>query len=167
MKDAALPPTMIETSVSDGARTVGDVDSALAARLWLVVARLARRIRLETTDDLSPLQVSVLVRIEECSPLRLGELAQKEHVTAPTMTRVVAALADRGLIERAPDPWDGRSAQVSLSEAGREHVHRVRLARIAQVHSWLLDLTPAQRESASVAIPALEALVACHKENHL
>lgn len=135
------------------------VDAALAARLRLVVGRLARRIRLATPDDLPPLQFSALVTVEKCGPLRLGELAQKEAVSAPTMTKVLAALADRGLVERTPDPSDARSVQVSVSEAGGEQLNRIRSERTAMLDARLAGLTPDQRDVLRSAIPALEALV--------
>lgn len=135
------------------------VDPALAARLRLVVGRLARRIRLATPDDLPPLQFSALVTVEKCGPLRLGELAQKEAVSAPTMTKVLAALADRGLVERTPDPSDARSVQVSVSVAGNEQLNRIRSERTAMLDNRLAGLTDEQRELLRSAIPALEALV--------
>ncbi len=133
-------------------------DTDLAARLRIAVGRLHRRIRL-ATNDVPPLQLSTLVSIEQHGPLRLGELAAREAVTAPTMTRVLAALHERGLIVRTPDPADARSVRVALSELGGQVLAQVRSERTALLDARLARLTPAQRAALMTALPALEALV--------
>jgi DNA-binding MarR family transcriptional regulator len=132
-------------------------DPYLAARLRIAVARLSRRIRLDT-NDVPPLQLSTLASIEQHGPLRLGELAVRESVTAPTMTRVLAALDERGLIVRSPDPDDARSTQVALSEAGAQVLRDVRSQRTALLDARLARLTDEQRAAVVAALPALEAL---------
>lgn len=136
----------------------GTTDAQLAARLRIAVGRLHRRIRL-ASNDIPPLQLSTLVSIEQHGPLRLGDLAAREAVTAPTMTRVLGALDDRGLIVRAPDPRDARSVRVSISAVGRDVLQEVRSRRTALFDARLARLTPEQREALVAAIPALEALV--------
>jgi DNA-binding MarR family transcriptional regulator len=137
-------------------RTATDVQ--LATRLRLAVGRLHRRVRL-ASNDVPPLQLSTLVSIEEHGPLRLGELAAREAVTAPTMTRVLAGLDERGLIVRTPDPGDARSVRVSLSEQGRTVLEDVRSRRTALLDARLARLTDQQRAALVAALPALEALV--------
>ena len=70
-------------------------DDELAARLRLAVGRLHRRIRIDDSESLPPLQLSTLVTVELHGPLRLSELARREAVTAPTMSRVLTALDER------------------------------------------------------------------------
>jgi len=134
------------------------VDSELATRLRLAVGRLARRIRL-ATNDIPPLQLSALATLDKHGPLRSGELAQREAVTAPTMTRVLAALAERGLVVREADPTDARSVRVSLSPAGIDALTRIRSERTALLGARVARLTPEQRTALITALPALEALV--------
>jgi DNA-binding MarR family transcriptional regulator len=134
------------------------VDSELATRLRLAVGRLARRIRL-ATNDIPPLQLSALATLDKHGPLRSGELAQREAVTAPTMTRVLAALAERGLIVKEADPTDARSVRVSLSTAGVETLARIRSERTALLGARVARLTSEQRAALIAALPALEALV--------
>jgi DNA-binding MarR family transcriptional regulator len=136
------------------------VDTELASRLRLAVGRLARRLRLEGDSGLPPLQLSTLVTIELHGPLRLGELAQREAVTAPTMSRVLAALDERGAVDRRADPADARSTLVSVSAAGRETLSTVRSERTASMARRLDRLDTAQRTALVAALPALEALVA-------
>ena len=136
----------------------GSSELELAARLRVAVGRLARRIRLDS-NDVPPLQLSTLVSIQDHGPLRLGELAAREAVSAPTMTRVLAALDERGLIVRSQDPVDARSTLVALSPAGVEVLAEVRSRRTALVDARLARLTPEQRAALEAAIPALEAMV--------
>lgn len=138
--------------------TADGEEALLASRLRLAVGRLHRRIRL-ASNDVPPLQLSSLVSIENHGPLRLGELAQREAVSPPTMTRVLAALDDRGLIVRMPDPADARSTRVALSPAGARVLAAVRSQRTALLDARLARLDPDQRAALVAALPALEALV--------
>lgn len=133
-------------------------DAQLATRLRLAVSRLHRRIRL-ASNDIPPLQLSSLVSIEVHGPLRLGELAQREAVTAPTMTRVLAALDERGFIVRTPDPDDARSTRVTLSKEGAKALVEVRNRRTALLDARLARLSAEQRAALATALPALEALI--------
>jgi DNA-binding MarR family transcriptional regulator len=135
-------------------------DAEVASRLRLAVGRLARRLRLEGDGGLPPLQLSTLATIEAHGPLRLGELAQREAVTAPTMSRVLAALDQRGAIERSPDPADARSTLVSVSPSGYELIATVRSERTATLARRLVRLDAEQAAALVAALPALEALVA-------
>jgi DNA-binding MarR family transcriptional regulator len=93
--------------------------SALAGELRLACMRISRRIRFESSHEVPPHQLSVLSRLQD-APRTPGELAEAERVSPPSMTRTVAALVDRGLVERTPDPDDGRQVILSLTpEAGR------------------------------------------------
>jgi Zn-dependent protease/DNA-binding MarR family transcriptional regulator len=133
-------------------------DAALATRLRLAVGRLNRRIRL-ATNDVPPLQLSALVTLERHGPLRSGELAQREAVTAPTMTRVLTALTERGLVTRSAHPEDARSVMVAVTEEGAQTLSRIRSQRTALLGARLARLTPEQRAALDAAIPAIEALV--------
>ena len=135
-------------------------DPMLPARLRLAIGRLNRRIRVDSAAVLPPLQTSVLVTLEGHEPLRLSELARREAVTPPTMSRVLAALDDAGLLVRTPDPQDARSALVELSPEGRAMIERLRTERTAVLAERLERLAPEHREALAAAVPALEALVA-------
>jgi DNA-binding MarR family transcriptional regulator len=123
----------------------------LAARLRLVVGRLSRRIRVDGRESVPPLQLSAMVTIEERAPLRLSELARREGVSVPTMSRVLAALDEQGFVVRAPDPQDARGVLVRLSVAGEQ--------RLAQVRSHRTALVARRLERLDAALPALEALL--------
>src|ERR1700712_300797 len=149
---------------SSSAGAPGLDDPMLPARLRLAIGRLNRRIRVDSAAVLPPLQTSVLVTLEEHEPLRLSELARREAVTPPTMSRVLAALDDAGLLVRTPDPQDARSALVELSPAGRAMIEQLRTERTAILAERLARLAPEHREALAAAVPALEALVAMPSE---
>jgi DNA-binding MarR family transcriptional regulator len=136
-----------------------DEQTELAARLRLVVGRLHRRIRIDGRESIPPLQLSALVTVEQHGPLRLSELARREAVTAPTMSRVLAALDEQGLVIRTPDPHDARGVRIVLSEEGAARLAEVRSHRTALVARRLARLDDDERRSIVAAMPALEALL--------
>ncbi|MDN5919370.1 MAG: MarR family transcriptional regulator [Pseudonocardia sp.] len=148
---------------NSGTGTVSDrfagTDEELAARLRLAVGRLNRRIRIDDKESLPPLQLSTLVTVELIGPLRLSELARREAVTAPTMSRVLASLDEAGLVSRAADPGDARGVLISVSPAGVARLAELRSHRTALVARRLARLDDAQRAALEAALPALEALL--------
>jgi DNA-binding MarR family transcriptional regulator len=138
---------------------VSSDDTELASRLRLVVGRLHRRIRIDGRESVPPLQLSALVTVEERGPLRLSELARREAVSVPTMSRVLAALDEQRLVVRTPDPLDARGVLVTLSAEGERRLAAVRSHRTALVARRLRRLDAAQQASIRAALPALEALL--------
>jgi DNA-binding MarR family transcriptional regulator len=115
----------------------------VAARLHAASIRLLRTLRREDDGSgLSAPRLSALSVVVFAGPLSLAELAEAEQVRPPTMSRIVDALVDRGLITRVTDPRDRRSVRIAataegtqLLEAGRERrVHALigRLSRLAE-----------------------------------
>lgn len=139
--------------------TYSGTDEELAARLRLAVGRLNRRIRIDDKDSLPPLQLSTLVTVENHGPLRLSELARREAVTAPTMSRVLTALDEAGLVSRAADPGDARGVLISISPAGVSRLAELRSHRTALIARRLDRLDDLQRGALEAALPALEALL--------
>ena len=92
-----------------------------AARLRMAIVRTARRLRQEAAGaagELTPTSAAALATVERHGPLTPSELAEAERVKRPTATRTLRVLSEAGLVERAPDPEDGRSALVSITAAG-------------------------------------------------
>lgn len=131
-------------------------DDRLPLRLAIAVGRINRRIRADD-GSLSHAQLSALASIVGDGPLRPGDLARAEAVAAPTMTRVIAELEGRGLVERSPDPADGRAWALTATDAGRDAVTLARHQRAEHVEALMAGLDDAQRESIRQAIDALEA----------
>ncbi|MGO4592500.1 MarR family winged helix-turn-helix transcriptional regulator [Leifsonia sp. 2TAF2] len=130
-------------------------DDDVPGRLALAVGRLNRRIR-SSTGGLSHGQLSALSTIVRRGPIRPSEIAAIEVAAAPTITRIVAELESRGLVERMPDPEDRRSLFVSGTEAGTELLLEARSDRARAVAEVLGELTPEQVEAVRAALPALE-----------
>src|SRR5947208_13283808 len=111
-----------------------------AAHLRLVITRTARRMRQEAGSELRAPNASALTTIELHGPLTPSELAEIERVKRPTATRILRYLEAERLIERTPDPKDGRSSLISLSGEGRERLRRLRQRKNAYLARRMRDL---------------------------
>ena len=131
-----------------------------AARLRLAITRINRQLRQQTVGDLTLSQWSALVTMEEHGSMRIGDLADREGVSAPTATRLVASLEEKGLLERTPDPTDRRSSYVDISASGREKLNWVRQVRTAKLAQRLATLADEDVQRLLDVLPLLEALVA-------
>ena len=133
-----------------------------AARLRLAIVRTARRLRQEAAGagtELTPTAVSALATVERHGPLTPSELAEIERVKRPTATRTLRVLGEAGLVERAPDPIDGRSSLVSVNSAGRERLRRLRGRKNAYLARRMRDLPPADLETLDRAAEILEGIL--------
>ncbi|SDC75521.1 DNA-binding transcriptional regulator, MarR family [Rhodococcus tukisamuensis] len=120
---------------------------ALAGDLSLAVVRLARHLRGRRSDSqVSLTQLSAMSSLYEHGPMTPGGLAARERVQPPSMTRVIASLADAGLVVRAPHPTDGRQIIVSLTDAGRALLADETSAREKWMTDRLAALDPEQRD---------------------
>jgi DNA-binding MarR family transcriptional regulator len=131
----------------------------IAAHLRLVVTRAARRLRAEAGTGLGPSLGAALATVERFGPLSPSELADREGIRRPSATRLVAKLEEEGLVAREPDPEDGRSFRVSLTDAGREHIDDVRSRKDAFLTRRLEELSPEDRETLDRASDLLERLL--------
>jgi DNA-binding MarR family transcriptional regulator len=129
-----------------------------AARLRLVLVRLARALRHQGSTALTPSQLSALATLEELGPLRISALATVESVGAPVATRVVATLEELRLIERTVDADDKRAWLVELTDLGRETLAAVWGERTVGLSSRIDRLSPAERIKLEAALPALEKI---------
>ncbi|MDT0544511.1 MarR family transcriptional regulator [Streptomyces sp. DSM 41529] len=95
----------------------------------VVVGRLRRRFK-ETYDneELTPTQTAVLSRLSKEGPASTSDLAAAERVRPQSMAATLGVLDERGLIQRRPDPDDGRRQLISLSESGTAYVDDKRRA---------------------------------------
>jgi DNA-binding MarR family transcriptional regulator len=121
---------------------------------------LRRRLR-EVADgrDLTPSQTSVLSRLGKDGPSSASVLAVAEHVRPQSMATTLAALQERALIQRQPDPEDGRRQVVTLTVIGRERVEENRQAREVWLVRALRDeCTEDERQSVIGAMAVLERI---------
>ncbi|MFE2426650.1 MarR family winged helix-turn-helix transcriptional regulator [Actinacidiphila soli] len=121
--------------------------------------RLSRRLRHQRVDEsLSPTEMSVLGTLARCGSATPGELARKEHVQPPSMTRIVAMLEAKGLVRRDPHPDDRRQVVVRQTEQAEAMLSESRRKR----NAWLAQLTERlsdeERAVLREAAPVLEKL---------
>ena len=131
----------------------------LPARLRLAIARMARRLRQEAGDELSPSSMAALATIENHGPLTPSELAEYEGIKRPTATRVLQRLLETGLIERTADPTDGRSAVVSVTRDGAALLKKLRSRKTAYLARRLRELPGEDVAALERAADVLERLL--------
>src|ERR1700736_2554216 len=107
------------------ARTVPRTNEEVVARLRIAVNRLQRRLRQESLGGLSPAQASALGSVSRHGSPTLGELAAIEQVQPPTMPRIVASLAEAGMVTRVTDATDRRSARARITPAGERALEQM------------------------------------------
>jgi DNA-binding MarR family transcriptional regulator len=132
-----------------------------AHTLRMSVMRLHRRLRKERPDNgLGLTAISALGRVDRDGPITAGQLAEAEGIQPQSVTRVVADLERRGLIERLPDDTDRRRILLRVSDQGRSLLAEDRRRR----DEWLAvamasKLTPAERDVLVVAARLIDHLV--------
>jgi DNA-binding MarR family transcriptional regulator len=109
--------------------------------------------------DLSPTLTAALSTIERFGPLTPTELAARERVQRPTVTRVACRLEEQGLVSRAPDPADGRSALISVTPAGRDVLEAIRTRKDAFLTARLAASAPEDRATLERAAALLEGML--------
>lgn len=107
------------TSSHAGTATPSDV-AAIAHELRAATTRTTRQLRAVGARRITLTQLSAMASIMTAGELTLGELALRERVQPPSMTRVIATLTEHGLVTRKSHPDDGRQVLVSLTDTGRE-----------------------------------------------
>jgi DNA-binding MarR family transcriptional regulator len=117
----------------------------LASELRVVLGGLVRRLRAERRFSLS--QASVLGRLDREGTMSIGDMAAAERVRPQSMTQTIGDLEADGLIERSPDPADGRRMLVDLTAQGRQTLEQDRRER----EGWLAraiaeDLSPQEQQ---------------------
>lgn len=133
-------------------------DLAMAYRLQLAVTRLARLLRQEVQVTLTSSQASALSTITAHGPLTLGELAERERVAPPSITRMVARLEEDGYVERETDPEDGRVCRVMVTDAAEEMIAEARQRKAAWLLGRMQSLTSDDRDALLAAVESMETL---------
>lgn len=151
---------MATTTKTAAGREAADELAADASRLRLAIARTARRLRQEAGSGLTATQTAALATIERHGPLGPSRLAELERIKRPTATRVAAVLEEADLIDREPDPADGRACLLSTTARGREHLKRLRTRKNAYLARQLRDLGEVDRATLREATDVLERLLA-------
>ncbi|AQA02306.1 MarR family transcriptional regulator [Mycobacterium sp. MS1601] len=137
-----------------------DVDHRLASDLSLAIVRMARQLRFRRPESpVSMSQLSALATLHKEGAMTPGALAVRERVRPPSMTRVVASLAELGLVARTAHPVDGRQVLVSVSDAGVDLVESERRASQEWLQRKLAELDHDQRVTLKRAADLMSAIV--------
>lgn len=135
------------------------MDEEGVIRLRNAVLRIGRRLRTPGADEgLTPTQSIVLAALVREGPRHAGDLAEAEAVNPTMLSRVIALLEERGLVERRGDPQDGRRTLVAATPAGTRLIERVRARRAALLLARLEKMPPEHVAALRAALPALEDL---------
>jgi len=141
----------------DGDRLVEETAGALQAAVRLLVQRLRQSPAVQS--GLTSSETSALARLERAGDASPSALARLERISPQSMGATLAALEERGLVERTPDPEDGRRTIVSLTPAGTELLRRGRRARNDVLTAALAEgFTPAELWQLRTAAPLIERL---------
>jgi DNA-binding MarR family transcriptional regulator len=133
----------------------------LAAEIRTVSGKLKRRLREHGgRHDLTPSQVSVLLRLEKDDSATVSSLARAEGMRPQSMSAIVTSLQEVGLVKGAPDPSDGRQTLMSLTPKCLKRLQEGRAAR----QDWLTTaiaqkLSTQEQEKLQAALELLTRLV--------
>ncbi|MFF5405221.1 MarR family winged helix-turn-helix transcriptional regulator [Streptomyces misionensis] len=125
-----------------------------------VISRLRRRIlKASEAEDITLGQASVMARLSDKGNVTASELAAAEGMRHQSMTSMVAGLAALGLVERTPDPDDGRRLLIALTPEGRRRVEQGRQIRTEWLAERLDRCTEEERRTVIAAMAVLGRLI--------
>jgi DNA-binding MarR family transcriptional regulator len=120
----------------------------VAIALSEAITRFNRRMRqARPVGELSLAQISALQSLEVAGAMTPRELADVERVQPPTITKIVARLEEKGLIQRTPHPTDGRQVILAPSPQGRQLINEYGRFRDEWLAQRLAQLSPEDREA--------------------
>ena len=133
----------------------------MADGLRPVLLRVGRELRREARAvGVSPEQVALLVAIKYAPGIGIRELAARERVSPPAMTKHVDRLERDGLVDRTPSDDDRRRVGLTLTPDGHRVLRRVRSRRTAWLASRLRELDDHELAAIEAAVEPLGKLVA-------
>jgi DNA-binding MarR family transcriptional regulator len=137
----------------------GDADE-VARALNVAIGLLVRRVRqVGAEGDLTMPESSALARLDRGGPATSSALAKLDQISPQSMGATLGTLEARGLVERSPDPGDGRRVVLSLTDAGLKALRDRRNARAEQMAKALsAGFTKAELGALMTAAPLLERL---------
>jgi DNA-binding MarR family transcriptional regulator len=140
--------------------TVDDLYVATASAVQVSIALFGRRLRHSPAPgELTLPEISALFRLERAGSMTTSELARAEQITPQAMGATLAALEGRGLVERRPDPSDGRRMALSVTTAGQQALRNKQSARTEQLAKALASgFTPIEVETLRTAAMLIERL---------
>ena len=135
------------------------VEVEFAGRLRIAAGRIARAgLGQKRVDGMTPSRMTALAVLAAEEPLRMGELAARLGISAPTVSRLVDHLAELGFLERVADEDDHRATRVRLSAEGHRGLAAVREHGAGCLADRIAELDDADRAALQRALPVLERL---------
>jgi DNA-binding MarR family transcriptional regulator len=135
---------------------IGEVAGALRVSIGLLLRRMRQ---VQPEGELTLPETSALARLDRGGPTTATALAKLEQISPQSMGATLAALEVRGLVERRPDPADGRRAVISATEAGLQVLRNRRNARTEQLAQALsAEFTRSELRQLMAAVPLIERL---------
>jgi DNA-binding MarR family transcriptional regulator len=133
-------------------------EAARIEELSVALGRLSRALRRASAGEIPSARLSALATLAAAGPMRPGDLATRERVSAPTLSRMLAALTDAGLVARTADPADQRCSLLRVTAAGRRELARVRADRAAWLTERLSRLPAPERAAVLATAEAFDAM---------
>ena len=134
-------------------------DVEFAGRLRIAAGRIARDgLGQKRVDGMTPSRMTALAVLATEEPLRMGELAARLGISAPTVSRLVDHLAELGFLERVADEDDHRATRVRLSAEGHRGLAAVREHGATRLADRIAELDDTERAALERALPVLERL---------
>ena len=156
-----LSADMID-SIATGMASDTEKPEELANALRLLIARLARQQRRAAAlepHDLTASRLAALASLARLGPRTVGELAAVEGVQSPTMTRIVAKLEERGLVDKTEDPSDRRVTRLEATSDGIRLLEDLRSRESAYLARRLAQMDVGERRQLAQVVPILEKLL--------
>jgi DNA-binding MarR family transcriptional regulator len=141
--------------------TQAELASTLAAEMRTAFRKIKQRLREHGRhSDLTPSQISVVLRLEKDGPATVSSLARTEGMRPQSMSAVVSPLQESGLVRGAPDPSDGRQTLITLTAKCQKLLEEGRTAS----QDWLTSrisqkLSAQEQQKLQAAIALLERLI--------
>lgn len=126
-----------------------------------LVTACARMLRWTPVGDL-PISLAgarLIARVVENGPTRVGDLAEQEHSSQPTITNHIKRLEANGLLARTPDPTDGRAWMITATPQGIEQLAEVRRTLAANIEPRLTELSDHDRAAIRAGVEAMQRLM--------
>ncbi|EAP97790.1 hypothetical protein JNB_12538 [Janibacter sp. HTCC2649] len=138
--------------INEGVTVDGD-------QLLRTVARLHRWATRNAHLEVPPAQMRLLALVGDIGPARIGDLAEADHCSQPTMTSQIQRAEQHGWLTRTPDPDDARASLIALSAKGESELATARASRTAAITPLLEGLS--QRDAATLtrAIGIVDSLI--------
>jgi DNA-binding MarR family transcriptional regulator len=114
------------------------------------------------TIAVSYIRMRLLRVLDQDGERTMTELADALNITQRRVTALVDALFKNGMIVRRPNPRDGRSSIISLTEFGRESLAECWHEFQVDISAAFTDLSDEQQEQLLAITPVLTAALRKH-----